>query len=283
MATVLKGAEVTAALNADLLKRVEALKNKKINPCLAIVRVGARGDDIAYEKGAEKRCAGIGIEVRKFTIPEDSGQDELLHIINEINNDSGIHGCLLFRPLPKQFDEETVRNAILPNKDMDGITDGSLAGVFSGEKKGFPPCTAEACIELLNHYGVDLNGKRVVVIGRSLVIGKPVAMMLLNKNATVTICHTKTVDMPKVCAAAEILIAAAGRANVVGREFFNEGQTVIDVGINVDENGTLCGDVNFAEAEKTVSAITSVPGGVGTVTTAILAKHVVEAAERTVV
>jgi len=166
---------------------------------------------------------------------------------------------------------------------VDGITDGSLAGVYAGEEKGFPPCTAAACMEILDHYDIDLKGKKVTVIGRSLVIGKPAAMMLLKKNATVTICHTKTVDMPAICREAEVLIVAAGRAGIVGSDYFTEGQTVIDVGINVDANGNLCGDVKFDDAEKIVSAITPVPGGVGTVTTSVLAKHVVEAAERTAI
>ena len=281
MATILKGSEVTAAMNAELTERVNILKSENITPCLAIVRVGERGDDISYEKGAEKRCAGIGISVIKYTIPESSTQDELLDVIYDINKSDEIHGCLMFRPLPKHFDEEVVRNALCPEKDVDGITDGSLAGVYAGEDKGFPPCTAAACMEILDHYGIDLKGKKATVIGRSLVIGKPAAMMLLKKNATVTICHTRTVDMPAVCREAEVLIVAAGRAKIVGKEYFSEGQTVIDVGINVDENGNLCGDVNFEEAENIVSAITPVPGGVGTVTTAVLAKHVVEAAERT--
>ena len=281
MATILKGAEVTAAMNAELTERVNVLKKKGVTPCLAIVRVGERSDDISYEKGAEKRCAGIGIEVKKYTLPESTTQEELLDAIYDINKSNAIHGCLMFRPLPKHFDEEVVRNALCPEKDVDGITDGSLAGVYAGEDKGFPPCTAAACMEMLDHYGIDLKGKKATVIGRSLVIGKPAAMMMLKKNATVTICHTRTVDMPAVCREAEVLIVAAGRAKIVGKEYFSEGQTVIDVGINVDENGNLCGDVNFEEAESIVSAITPVPGGVGTVTTAVLAKHVVEAAERT--
>lgn len=281
MATILKGSEVTSALNEELSARVNALKDKGVEPCLAIVRVGERGDDIAYENGAVKRCEKLGVLVEKTLLSETATQEELLEVIDAINRDSAIHGCLLFRPLPKHINDEIIRNALSPEKDVDGITDGSLVGVFAGTNQGFPPCTAAACMEILKHYGCDLNSKKAVVIGRSLVIGKPVAMMLLKKNATVTICHTKTVDMPSVCREAEILIVAAGRAGIVGSEYFSEGQTVIDVGINVDENGNLCGDVNFEQAEKIVSAITPVPGGVGTVTTSVLAKHVVEAAERT--
>lgn len=282
MATVLKGSEVTSALNEKLTARVNALKEKGVASCLAIVRVGERGDDIAYEKGAIKRCEGLGIVVKTYVLPESASQDELLNVICDINNSAEIHGCLLFRPLPKHIDEETVRNALSSEKDVDGITDGSLAAVFTGEDNGFPPCTAAACMEILDHYGYELKGKKAVVIGRSLVVGKPAAMMLLKKNATVTICHTRTVDMPAVCREAEVLIVAAGRAKIVGKKYFSAGQVVIDVGINVDENGKLCGDVNYEEAERIVSAITPVPGGVGTVTTSVLAKHVVEAAERTI-
>jgi methylenetetrahydrofolate dehydrogenase (NADP+)/methenyltetrahydrofolate cyclohydrolase len=281
MVQLLKGAEVTAALNARLQSEVTALKETGIVPALAIIRVGERGDDIAYEKGAAKRCATIGVEVKYFQLPEAASQEELLEVIQTVNEDVNIHGVLLFRPLPKHMDDNVIRNALAPEKDVDGITDASLAGVFAGIDTGFPPCTPSACMEILDHYGVDLKGKKVVVVGSSLVVGKPVAMMLLGKHATVTVCHTRTVDMPAVCREAEVLIVAAGRANVVDQSYLSAGQTVIDVGINVDDRGKLCGDVNFAEAESVVAAITPVPGGVGTVTTSVLVGHVVEAAKRT--
>ena len=280
MAKLLSGKNVVQTLNESLAKRTQELRDNGVTPCLAIVRVGERGDDIAYETGAEKRCEKVGVAVRKFLLPQDASQEDLLRVLETVNNDDRIHGCLLFRPLPKQFDDEVVRNALLPEKDVDGITDGSLAGVYAGTKRGFPPCTPAACMEILDYYGVQTSGKRVTVIGRSLVVGKPAVMMLIQKNATVTVCHTKTVDMPAECRKAEILIVAAGRAGIVGKEYFSEGQTVIDVGINVDEQGNLCGDVNFGEAEPIVGAITPVPGGVGTVTTSVLVKHVIEAAER---
>ena len=280
MAKLLSGKEVVLTLNESLIQRAATLKGKGVVPCLAIVRVGERGDDIAYENGATKRCEKIGVAVKKFVLSENARQDELLNVIEEINHDDSIHGCLLFRPLPTRFDDEPVRNALLPEKDVDGITDGSLAGVFAGTKNGFPPCTPAACMEILDYFGIETKGKRATIIGRSLVVGKPAAMMLTKKNATVTICHTKTVDMPSVCRQAEILIVAAGRAGIVDKEYFAPGQVVIDVGINVDENGKLCGDANFDEAEPIVDAITPVPGGVGTVTTSVLVKHVIEAAER---
>ncbi len=280
MAKILSGKEVVAALNEQLAQRAEALTKKGVTPCLAIVRVGERPDDISYERGATNRCKRIGIEIKNFILPETATQEELLEVINEVNNDSSIHGCLLFRPLPKQFDDEIVRNTLLPAKDVDGITDGSLAGVFAGTDQGYPPCTPAACMVILEHFGIELTGKKAAVIGRSLVVGKPAAMMLIKRNATVTVCHTRTVDMPAVTREAEIVIVAAGRANLIGKEYFSPGQTVIDVGINFTEEGTLCGDVNFAEAEPIVDAISPVPGGVGTVTTSVLAKHVIEAAEK---
>ncbi len=282
MAMILDGKKVAASLNEMLRADVESLKSKGIAPKLAIVRVGERGDDIAYEKAAVKRCETVGVEAGRFTLDINATQEELLGVIRRINDDKSIHGCLLFRPLPKHIDDNTVRNALDPAKDVDGITDSSLAGVFAGVSTGFPPCTPKACMEILDHYGVELTGKKAVVIGRSLVVGKPAAMMLIQKNATVTICHTKTEDMPAVCREADVLIVAAGRAGIVGKDCLSAGQIVIDVGINVNEDGKLCGDVNFAEAESIVEAITPVPGGVGTVTTSVLVKHVVEAAKRAV-
>lgn len=281
MAKLLKGAEVTAALNERIKADVEALKAKGVNPTLAIVRVGERPDDLSYERGATKRCDTLGVAVEKVLLPEDVTQEELMAAIDRVNNDDKIHGVLIFRPLPKHLDDEAVRRALKPEKDIDGITDGSLVGVFAGTKQGFPPCTPQACMEILDHYGIDPKGKKAVVVGRSLVVGKPAAMMLLGKHATVTVCHTRTVDMPAVCREADILIVAAGRAGVVGKEYVSPNQVVIDVGINVNAEGKLCGDVNFEEVEPVVDSITPVPGGVGTVTTSVLVGHVVEAAKRT--
>ncbi|MGN8874511.1 bifunctional 5,10-methylenetetrahydrofolate dehydrogenase/5,10-methenyltetrahydrofolate cyclohydrolase [Pseudoflavonifractor sp. HCP28S3_F10] len=280
MAAILSGKEVAAALSDSLVRRTAALTARGVTPTLAIVRVGEREDDLSYERGAVKRCEKIGVAVRHFVLDAGCTQEELLEVIGRVNADPGIHGCLLFRPLPRHIDDEAVRQALAPEKDVDGITDGSLAGVFAGVKRGFPPCTAQACMEILAHYNYDLTGKKVAVVGRSLVVGRPVAMMLLQKNATVTICHTRTADMPAVCREAEILVVAAGRAGVVDASFAAPGQVVVDVGINVNEEGRLCGDVAFDQVEPVVDAITPVPGGVGSVTTCVLVGHVVEAAER---
>ena len=280
MAQLLKGLNVANAITEELILRVNALKEKNITPTLAIVRLGARPDDLSYETGAMKRCAKVGIAVRHFLLEETCTRQQLLDTIREINEDSTIHGCLMFRPLPDKALEEAACVLLSPEKDVDCMTLGSLAAVFTGKGAGYPPCTAEGCIALLDHYGIPLQGKRVAVIGRSLVIGKPVSMMLQARNATVTMCHTKTLDMAKICREAEILVVAAGRAGVVDGSFAAPGQVIVDVGINVNDEGKLCGDVDFASAEPIAAAITPVPGGVGSVTTAVLARHVVEAAEK---
>ena len=282
MAKHLLGKEVTAAMNEKLQARVAALKEKGVSPKLAIVRCGENPSDLSYEKGATSRAELIGVEVVKFVLPEDVTKEALLAQIDAINADDSIHGCLMFRPLPKHLkaDQDEICNRLAAAKDVDCMTDLSNAGVFTGKKLGFAPCTPQACMEILDHYGIDCTGKKAVVVGRSLVVGKPAAMMLLKKNATVTICHTRTKDMPSVVKEADIVIVAAGRAGVVDDTYLRAGQTVIDVGINVNEEGKLCGDVAYAKAEPIVEAITPVPGGVGSVTTSVLVGHVVEAAMR---
>ncbi len=280
MAKQLLGKEVTAALNAKIKEKVAALQAKGVNPTLGIIRVGEREDDLSYERGATKRCETLGVACEKFLLPADVSQEDLLKTIHQVNQDDRIHGVLIFRPLPRHLDEKAVVGALDPAKDVDGITDGSMVGVFTGTDQGFPPCTPQACMEILDHYGIDCTGKKAVVIGRSLVVGKPAAMMLVKKNATVTICHTRTVDMPSVVREADIVIVAAGRAGVVDDSYFRPGQIVIDVGINVNDQGKLCGDVAYDKVEPIVEAITPVPGGVGSVTTSVLVGHVVEAALR---
>ncbi len=280
MAKQLLGKEVTAALNERIKAKVAELKEKGVNPTLGIIRVGENESDISYERGATKRCETLGVACEKILLPADVSQDELLKVIDDVNKNDKIHGVLLFRPLPKHLNQNLIENALDPAKDVDCMTDGSMSGVFTGKAVGFPPCTPQACMEILDHYGVNCTGKKAVVIGRSLVVGKPAAMMLVKKNATVTICHTKTVDMPSVAREADILIVAAGRAGVVGAEYVKPGQTVIDVGINVNAEGKLCGDVDYAAVEPIVDAITPVPGGVGSVTTSVLVSHVVEAAAK---
>ena len=280
MAEILKGAPAAAAITEDLITRTGKLKAAGVIPCLAILRVGQRPDDLAYERGAVKRCEKIGVRVVSAVLEADCTQEALLDAIAEINADTAIHGCLMFRPLPGHLDEQSACEALLPEKDVDSMTAASLNTVFTGRGRGYAPCTAQSCLELLDYYGYDPAGKNVAVIGRSLVIGKPVSMMLQSRNATVTMCHTKTVDMPSVCRNAEILVVAAGKAGVVDARFTNPGQVIIDVGINAAPDGGICGDVQFDAVEPRVRAISPVPGGVGAVTTAVLCKHVVEAAEK---
>ena len=281
MSTILKGAPVVAAMNEANAARCAALREKGVVPTLAVVRVGERPDDLSYEKGVMARCAKVGVEVKQFLLPADASQEELLRVIAGINADAAIHGCLLFRPLPKQFDDRTIRAALSPEKDIDGITDGSLAGVFTNTAVGYPPCTAQACLEILKFYNIPLSGRRAVVVGRSLVVGKPAAMMLDRENATVTLCNSRTQNLPDVCREADVVVVAMGKMGFIGAEHLRAGQVVVDVGIHVNEEGKLCGDVRFGEAEPVVEAITPVPGGVGTVTTSVLVSHVVEAAEKT--
>lgn len=282
MAELLKGKPVADSLTDNTRARAEKLSAEGMTPTLAIIRLGENPGDLYYEKGALKRAKQSGVEVKQFVFSEDLKQEELIKKIKQINDDDSIHGVLMFRPLPKHMDEKAVCESLAPTKDVDGITSGSMAGVFMDSDLGYPPCTAAACMEILKHYGVELKGKKVTIMGRSLVIGKPVAMMVMREHATITVCHSRTTaeDFAKAGSEADIVIAALGRAKMVGADKLGNAQIIIDVGINNDENGKLCGDVDFDEAEAKASKITPVPGGVGSVTTAILMKHVVEAAEK---
>ncbi|WP_312651354.1 bifunctional 5,10-methylenetetrahydrofolate dehydrogenase/5,10-methenyltetrahydrofolate cyclohydrolase [Aminipila sp.] len=282
MAQILKGKEVVDAVNEKLRAEVSLLKEKGVTPTLGIIRVGAKVEDISYEKGAIKCAESIGVDVKKYLFKENITQEQLLNVIAAINLDLTVHGVILFRPLPDHIDDNTIRKALLASKDVDGITDQSMAGVYTGTDLGYPPCTPRACIEILDHYGIDITGKKVAVVGRSLVVGRPAAMMVLGKNGTPIICHTKTEDMKDICKSADVLIVSAGQAKTIGPEYLNEGQVVIDVGINMTDEGKLCGDVDFDAAQNIVKAITPVPGGVGRVTTSLLMMHVIDAAKKTI-
>lgn len=280
MTEIWKGAPVAAALNEKTRIQCEKLKGQGIFPTLAIVRVGQREDDLSYERGVKKRCEAVGVGVRQYVLDAAATQEEVLGVIQEVNADENVHGCLLFRPLPRPLEENEICAALDRDKDVDGITEESLAGVFTGSGVGFAPCTAQAVVEILDYYGVNLTGKRVTVVGRSLVVGKPAAMLLDRKNATVTMCNSRTQNLPDLCREAEVLVVAMGKRGAIGSDCFREGQIVIDVGIHVNEEGKLCGDVRTEEAMGIASAITPVPGGVGAVTTAVLVRHVVQAAAR---
>lgn len=280
MAEILTSKPVVCAMGENIRPRVAALKEAGITPTLAIVRVGDRPDDLSYERTAIKRAESLGIETRVFRLDEFVTEFELHSQLHDINVDSSIHGCLLFRPLPTFMDEKKICDELTIDKDVDGISTAALGAVFTDSSEGFAPCTAEACIKMLDHYGIEIEGKHAVVVGRSLVIGKPVAMLLLRRNASVTICHSRTRDLHRIMRAADIVICATGRPRAYGPMFFSPGQTVLDVGINFDVNGNLCGDVDFESVEPIVSFITPVPGGVGSVTTSTTMEHTVLAAER---
>ncbi len=277
---ILTGKEVASSINDITRSKVDSLSKLQITPTLATIRVGEREDDKSYERGASKRCEMLGIKVINVVLPEAIEQEKFMNELKSLNDDSDIHGILMFRPLPSHLDETAARMAISPLKDIDGCTDGSLAGVFTNTDMGYPPCTAQASIDILKYNGVQLEGKNVTVIGRSLVVGRPLAMMLMHENATVTICHTKTKDMQLITRQSDIVIVCAGKTDSIGKEYFSPGQIVIDVGIGLSERTKkLSGDVKFDEVMPIVGSITPVPNGVGSVTSSVLALHVAMAAE----
>ena len=275
----LLGKPVADSIVESLAPDVEALKAKGVVPTLAVIRVGAREDDLAYERGLTKRFESANCAVKKIELPEDVTQEMLDAAVASADADSSIDGILMFRPLPKPLTDKNVLASISAVKDVDGMGLANMADIFSGAGEGHAPCTAQAVIEMLKFHGIDIKGKKVTVVGRSLVIGKPVAMLLLKDNATVKVCHTKTEDLKAECQWADIVVACAGKAKMLNADYFRAGQTVIDVGMNVDEEGKLCGDVDFAAVSEIVDAITPVPRGVGSVTTSVLLRAVVQNAK----
>ena len=278
----LGGKEVADKIVEDLKIKVEELKGKGISPKLAILRVGARDDDLAYERGVLKRFESADVEVEVTAVDAGISQEELDKTFDGINNDPKVHGILVFRPLPKGLSDEHMRRMIDPGKDSDFMDIRNMENVLAGVPDCAAPCTAEAVMALIKHYNIETKGKKVTVVGRSLVIGKPVALLLTTANATVTVCHTKTADIETECRNADIIVACCGVAKMITDKFVKPGQTVIDVGMNVDEEGRLCGDVDYEKVAETVAAVTPVPGGVGSITTAILLRHVVDNAGRQV-
>lgn len=272
----LRGKKVSDGIKEYVSKELETLS---FVPKLAIVRVGENPDDMSYERSATKKLKSFGLDVASYVFPQDISDEDFKKAFKDINEDDEVTGILLLRPLPHTINEKNIENMIDPKKDLDGISPINIAKVFAGDTTGFSPCTAEAVIEVLKAYDIELTGKRVTVVGRSMVVGKPVSMLLLKENATVTMTHTRTVDLKKTCSDAEIVVAAAGRAKMLNSDYCRQDAVMIDVGINVDENGKLCGDVDYATLDGKASAATPVPGGVGTVTTAVLAKHLIQAAK----
>lgn len=272
----LRGKKVSDGIKEYVSKELETLS---FVPKLAIVRVGENPDDMSYERSATKKLKSFGLDVASYVFPQDISDEAFKKAFKDINEDDEVTGILLLRPLPRTINEKDIENMIDPKKDLDGISPINIAKVFAGDTTGFSPCTAEAVIEVLKAYDIELTGKRVTVVGRSMVVGKPMSMLLLKENATVTMTHTRTVDLKKTCSDAEIVIAAVGRAKMLNSDYCGQDAVMIDVGINVDENGKLCGDVDYATLDGKASAATPVPGGVGTVTTAVLAKHLIQAAK----
>ena len=276
----LGGKEVADKIVEEIKVKVEELKGKGVSPKLAILRVGAREDDLAYERGVLKRFESAGVEVEVTAVDAGISQEELDKTFDGINNDPKVHGILVFRPLPKGLSDEHMRRTIDPGKDSDFMDIRNMENVLAGVPDAAAPCTAEAVMALIKHYQIETKGKKVTVVGRSLVIGKPAALLLTTANATVTICHTKTVNIEEECRNADIIVACCGVAKMITEKFVKPGQIVIDVGMNVDEEGKLCGDVDYEKVSEIADAVTPVPGGVGSITTAILLKHVVDNAGR---
>ncbi|MCC5909298.1 MAG: bifunctional 5,10-methylenetetrahydrofolate dehydrogenase/5,10-methenyltetrahydrofolate cyclohydrolase [Clostridiaceae bacterium] len=277
MGQIIKGKPVADKISEELIKEIEMLKGKNLVPKLAIVRVGARGDDLAYEKGALGRCKKVGVETEVHELPEDITQEDFIKELEKLNADKAVNGILTFRPLPSQIDESVIKYVIAPEKDIDCFSPVNVGKMTEGDKTGFPPCTPTAVLEILKHYDVKLEGADCAVIGASMVVGKPTALLLLNENATVSVAHIFTKDSAKVARGAEVVVVGVGVPRLVKESWIADGAVVIDVGINVDAEGNMCGDVDFDKVVDKTSMITPVPGGVGSVTTSILAKHVVKA------
>ena len=281
MGNVLYGKAAASELDKETEKKVSALKEKGIVPCLAVLRVGEDAGALSYERGTLKCCHRVGVEVKQVVLPADTAQEKLIETIEALNQDEKVHGVLLLTPLPKTLDKKAASAALEVKKDVDGVTAGAMAKVYSGAGEGFAPCTAEAVLEMLRFYQIELSGKKVAVIGRSLVVGRPTALLLMQADATVTLCHSKTENMAELVREADIVVVAIGKAESLGKECFRPGQVVIDVGTNWSESRQkLVGDVKYDEAEPIADAISPVPGGVGSITTSILASHVVRAAEK---
>ncbi len=277
MAKIIKGKPVADKITEELSKEIEEIQKQGGQPKLATLRVGERGDDIAYERGATNRAKKVGIEVDSLVLPQHISQEDFIEELEKLNNDTSVNGILIFRPLPKQIDESVIKYIIAAEKDIDCFSPLNVGKMAEGDPTGFNPCTPTAVMEILDFYGVEVKGADAAVIGSSMVVGKPAGMLLLNQKATVTTAHSKTKDTAQVARNGEIVVVGVGVPKLVKEDWISEGAVVIDVGINVDEDGNMCGDVDFDNVQEKASMITPVPGGVGSVTTTILAKHVVKA------
>ncbi len=277
---IIKGKPVADKITDKLIKEVEELKEKNIIPKLSIVRVGEKPDDISYERGAVSRCSKIGIDTERIVLDEDVSEEKYIETIEKLNKDKNINAILCLRPLPENIDENIIKNIIDPEKDVDCFNPMNTSKLFEGDKEGYAPCTPEAVMKILEYYDVDLVGKNTVVLGRSLIVGRPVAMMLMEEHSTVTICHSKTDDLVKEAKKADVLISAIGKAKIIDKSYIKEDAIVIDVGINLDKDGNLCGDVDTNSVRGKAKMVTPVPGGVGSVTTSVLAEHIIRACKK---
>ncbi len=280
MAEILKGNVVATSIKEDMKVRIEKLKDKNIVPNLGIIRLGDNPSDISYEKSIIKASEKMDMKATVYERDASISTEDLIGLMEDLNKDEKISGILLFRPLPKHIDEERIRNAISPDKDVDCMHPLNLEKIFEGKLDGFAPCTPKAAMETLLFNKVELEGKDVVVVNRSMVVGKPLVMMLLEENATVTICHSRTKDLKEKTKNADVVVTALGRPKFFTKDYFNEDSIVIDVGVSVTEDGKLSGDVDYENVEDLVKMITPVPGGVGSVTTTILLNQVLIAAEK---
>ncbi len=275
---LLKGKPVADRIKDEIKNAVkECQESGQSLPKLAILRAGSRADDIAYESRVLKNCSEMGILAEVKEVDEKIDMDAFTNVLKGLNDDPKIHGILIFRPLPGQLDADTVSRMIKPEKDIDCMSPINAEKIFTGDRSAIPPCTPEAVIEILKYYDYDLKGKNVAIVNRSMVLGKPLAMLFLNENSTVTICHSKTKNLPEVTKRADIVVTGAGKAKFFGKEFFSKDSVVVDVGINMNAENKLCGDVDFDTVSDSVEAITPVPGGVGTVTSMLLLYHVIKA------
>ena len=277
--TLYKGKPVADSLKEDLKNRIARLKEENLQAKLTIIRVGNNEDDLSYERGIRKNCQNLEIEVETLELPVDVSQADLEKTLTQANEDEKTHGIMIFRPLPRHLDEERIASLINPEKDVDSMNPENLSNLFLGKDKGFVPCTPQAVIDLLDFYNFDFQGANVVILGRSLVVGKPLAMLFLEKNSTVTICHSRTKNTKEITKNADLVVAALGRAKMIDDSYFSKDTIVVDVGINVDEEGKLCGDVDREKVEGKVKALTPVPGGIGSVTSTVLMDHIVRACE----
>lgn len=282
MERVMRGKSVSYKIREDIQRDVEELKKNGKEPAIAIVRLGSNPDDIYYENSIIRNCDQLGIGSKVVERETSISTEDLVDLMKELNEDESVSGILVFRPLPDHINEDIIRNSIDPDKDVDCMHSMNLARIFEGDMTGFAPCTPKAAMEMLDYYEVPLEGKNAVIVNRSIVVGKPLAMMLLEKNATVTVCHSRTKNLKEVMKEADIVLTALGRANMFDEDYFNEDAILVDIGMSPDESGKIVGDIDYEKVEDKVGAITPVPGGVGSVTTSILLRQVVDACKKRV-